>query len=97
MAEGLGRVPVEAEMAAGNRKVGSDGEFFAGIATQQGAVVADAEAQLGRERPSGARADEPDQVKLARLREPGSLRRAWHGLRIGYGPAGGTECGFEAG
>src|ERR1035441_480448 len=45
MADGFGRVPVEAEVAAGDGKVGGDGEFFAGTRAEQGAVVADAEAQ----------------------------------------------------
>ena len=45
MAYGFGGVPVEAEVAAGDGEVGGDGQLLAGTGTNQGAVVADAEAQ----------------------------------------------------
>jgi hypothetical protein len=43
MADGFGRVPIEAEVAAGDGEVGGDGQLFAGSGTKDGAIVADAE------------------------------------------------------
>jgi hypothetical protein len=43
MADSFGRVPVEAEVASGNRQIGCHGQFFAPARSQQGAVVADAQ------------------------------------------------------
>ena len=42
VADGLRGVPGEAEVAAVDAEVGSDGDVFAGAAAQQGAVIADA-------------------------------------------------------
>ena len=42
------RVPVEAEVAAGDGEVGGDGQFFAWTRAKQGAIVADAEARERR-------------------------------------------------
>jgi hypothetical protein len=43
MAHGFWLVPVEAEVASGNRKIRCDSQLFAGTRSQQGAVVADAQ------------------------------------------------------
>jgi hypothetical protein len=40
-------VPIEAEVASGDREIGGDGELLAGAKMEQGAVVTDAEAQRG--------------------------------------------------
>jgi hypothetical protein len=45
MADGFGRVPVEAEMPSGDGQIGRHREFLARSRGQQGAVVADAEAK----------------------------------------------------
>jgi hypothetical protein len=42
MANGLGRMPVEAEMAAFDGEVGGYRQLLAGAQAEQGAVVADA-------------------------------------------------------
>jgi len=66
MADGFGRVPVEAEVPAGDGEIGGDGELFIGSRTKQGAVVADAEAQFGggdwaaRRRILSSRANSPN-------------------------------------
>jgi hypothetical protein len=57
MADGFGRVPIEAEVAAGDREIGGDGELLAGAKTEQGAVVTDAEAQRGTRRSGRAGAN----------------------------------------
>jgi hypothetical protein len=84
MADGFRRMPVEAEVAAGNREVGGHGQFLAGTRTEQSAVVADAEAQVAGGLAS-ASADLAKQGKFA------ALAIAWqevgppegHDLRIG--------------
>ena len=45
MANGLRLVPVEAEVASGNRQIRRHGQFFAPAREQQSAVVADAQAK----------------------------------------------------
>jgi hypothetical protein len=45
MTDGLGLVPVEAEVASGDGKVSGNSDFFSGARTEQSAVVADAEAE----------------------------------------------------
>ena len=47
MANRLGRMTIQEEMAAGDGEVGSDGQFLSGTRTKQRAVVADAEADAG--------------------------------------------------
>jgi hypothetical protein len=85
MADGFGRVPVEAEVAAGDGEVGGDGQFFAGTRTEQGAVVADAEAEDGAEGLGCAAADLAEQSQFAAMAVAwqgiGPLQ--WHSLRIG--------------
>jgi hypothetical protein len=44
MADGLGWVPVKAEVAAGDGEIGRNREFFIRSGTKEGAVVANAEA-----------------------------------------------------
>jgi hypothetical protein len=65
MADGLGRVPVEAEMAAGDGEVGGDGQFFTAPWTEKGAVIADAEPKRCAGRLAGSGADVADQVQFA--------------------------------
>ena len=70
MADGGGRVPVAAEMAVFEREVGGDEEFVAGGWFEDGAVVADAEADgVGR---GGAGANAVDDAQFAE----GILHRA---------------------
>jgi len=90
MANGFGRVPVEAEVAAGDGEVGGDGEFFAGTGTEQGAVVADAEAQEARGGLCRAAADLAEQgqfPELAYVQRDGLPRSHLlprsHSMRIG--------------
>jgi hypothetical protein len=45
MADGFGWVPIEAEVAAGDGEVGGDGQFLAWTQADEGAVVANAQAQ----------------------------------------------------
>jgi len=59
VADRLGPVPVEAEVAAVNIEVGGDGDFFAGPGAQQGAIVADAEHDWAAG--AGAAADLPQE------------------------------------
>jgi hypothetical protein len=65
VADGLCRVRVEAEVAAGDRKIGGDGEFFAGAGTKDGAVVANSETQLGSLGLGGAEANLVEEAQLA--------------------------------
>ena len=90
MADGLGRVPIETEVAAGDGEIGRNREFFIGSGAEQSAVVSNAEAQLGGGRLGGAEANLLDQVQLGGTSGTWSgrirlLSRAWHGVRIGYG------------
>jgi hypothetical protein len=48
MADGFRRMPIQTEVTAGDGEVGGDGQFLAGAQAEQGAVVADAEAEAGR-------------------------------------------------
>jgi hypothetical protein len=57
MANGFGGVPVEAKVAAGNGKVGGDGQFFSGTGGEQGAVVADAQPKAALGSACGAAAN----------------------------------------
>jgi hypothetical protein len=57
MADGLRLVPIEAKVAAGDREVGGDGQLFAGARAQEGAVIANPEAQGGGGGLGGAGAD----------------------------------------
>jgi hypothetical protein len=45
MPHGFRLVPIQAEVASGNRKIRCDSQLFAGTRSQQGAVVADAQAK----------------------------------------------------
>jgi len=95
MADGLGGVPVEAEVAAGDGKVGGDGDFFSGTRAEEGAVVADAEAD-GAGGADGAGADLGDEGQFTAGIAGGTRGRRWleaHGLRIGYE---GRERNFRA-
>ena len=65
MADGLGRVPVEAEVAAGDGEVGGDGQVVAGVGAEEGAVVADAQKQVGVGCLSRAGANPGEQGQLA--------------------------------
>lgn len=65
MADRFRGVPVEAEVTAGNGKIGGDGEFFAGAGSEQGAVVADAEAEGGGGKASGLSPDAANDFQFA--------------------------------
>ena len=67
MADGFGRMPVEAEVAAGDGEVGGDGQLFAGTRTEQGAVVADAQTEGGSGGLARTPADPAQQSQFARL------------------------------
>jgi hypothetical protein len=67
MADGLGRMPVEAKVAAGDGEVGGDGQFFAGTRTDQGAVVADAQAENCSGGPARTAANQAQQSQFAQL------------------------------
>jgi hypothetical protein len=88
VADGLCRVPVEAEVAAGDREVGGYGELFAGGGTKDGAVVADAETQLRSGGLGGAEANPVEEGQLAEVGRVRFFGRARHPMRIGYGAAG---------
>ena len=62
MADGFRRVPIEAEVAAGDGEIGGDGQFLAGAQAEQGAVVADAQPQRGIRR-SGRAGANPGQQR----------------------------------
>ncbi len=47
MTNGFRRMPIEPEVAAGDGEVGGDGQLLAWAEAEQGAVVADAEAESG--------------------------------------------------
>jgi hypothetical protein len=85
MADGLWRVPAQAEVAAGDGKVGGYSQFFTGERTEQGAVVADAKAQTALQGLPGAAADLGKQGSFALAPGTGSmsLLRCPHFLRIG--------------
>ena len=42
MADGFGRVPIKAEVAAGDGEIRGDGQLLAGAKMEQGAVITDA-------------------------------------------------------
>lgn len=65
VADGLRRVPVEVEVASGEAEVGSDGDLFAGVNAEEGAVVADAEREAGAGGTRGEGADAAEQIELA--------------------------------
>jgi hypothetical protein len=67
MADGLGRVPIKAEVAAADGEIGGDSQFFAGTRTEQCAVVADPKAKDAAGLPSCAAADIPQQGNFALL------------------------------
>jgi hypothetical protein len=65
MADGLRRVPVQAEMAARDREVSGNGQFFAAPRMKQRTVVANAEPEGGARKSVGARTDFAEQVDFA--------------------------------
>ena len=65
MADGLGRVPIEAEVAAVDGEIGSDGQLFAGAKAEQGAVVTNAQPQREVRRFERAGANPGQQRQLA--------------------------------
>jgi len=84
MADGLGSLPIEAKMAAGDGKIGGHGKLFAGADAEQRAVVADAETQCAAGELSCPRADLLQDCYFARLGGMGLLGTGLHDLRIGY-------------
>jgi hypothetical protein len=96
MAHGFGGVPVEAEVDAGDAKVGGDSQLLAGAGTEQGAIVADAEGK-GPVGPFGcAAADLANQGKFASGGVGGGIGGTGrHSLRIGHQRGYGTENGEE--
>jgi len=65
MADGGGRVRGAVEVAAFEGEVGGDEEVVVGRGFEDGAVVADAEAEGARESGGSAGADAVDEVELA--------------------------------
>jgi hypothetical protein len=67
MADGFRRVPVATEVDSFQREVGSDADLVAGFGTEDGAIVANAEAQGSRSGAEGGGlgADGLDQGKFA--------------------------------
>jgi uncharacterized protein len=95
VADGFGRMPVEAEVAAGDGEIGGDGQFLARAQAEQGAVVADAEAQSAAGHLRRATADLAEQGQFTLLGVAQGMGRAGsHLLRIGQR---GRERGWEAG
>ena len=102
MADGLGRVPIEAEVAAGDGEVGGDGEFLAGTRAEQGAVVADAEAEA---RLAGVASAGANLAQEGRVRRRRACRRWTCWMRIfenrssgdGMWSGGGRGFGAEVG
>ena len=82
MADGFGRVPVEAKVAAGDGKVGGDGELFAGSVTKEGTVVADAELQLWILSVGGAKSDSTKQCQLTEIAGMSTAGVCAGGLRL---------------
>jgi hypothetical protein len=84
VAHGFRRVPVQAEVPPCNGEIGGDSQFFASAGPDQGAIVANAEAQLVRGDASGPT---PNTGEQGQLTLPISLSRyllsAVHMLRIG--------------
>jgi len=84
MADGFRRVPVKSEVAAGNGQIGGDGQFLAGAGAEQGAVVANAQAQPTAGRLRRAAADLAEQGKFASFAgTSGFVPFRLHPLRIG--------------
>jgi hypothetical protein len=67
MANGLWLVPVETKVAAGNRQIRRDGQFFAAPGSQQGAIIANAQAKALARGAAGPPANFRQQGKLTRL------------------------------
>jgi hypothetical protein len=66
MADGFGRVPIQAEMATGNRQIGGNGKFLTGTRTDQGTIVPDAQTQAAFGGLNGAAADLAKQGQFAK-------------------------------
>jgi hypothetical protein len=84
MANGLGRVPVQPEVAAGNGEVGSDGHFLFGPRPEQGAVIANSQPHAAASRlcrTAAYLAEEGQFAPPTAAQGIGSLRS--HFLRIG--------------
>jgi hypothetical protein len=67
MADGFGRVPVKAEVAATDGQVSGDSQVLIWAGTEQSAVVADAEGQGTQGRVRGAAANLAEQGEFAPL------------------------------
>jgi hypothetical protein len=65
MADGFRRVPVEAEVTAGNRQIRRHGHFLAPARSQQGAVIADAQPKAAARRAGCPFADLDEQGAFA--------------------------------
>ena len=79
MTDRFGRVPVEAEVAASDGEVGSDGQLLAGPKPEQGAVVADTQPQAaasGLRRPAANLGKQGQFSLLACAQRIGPFR--WH-------------------
>jgi hypothetical protein len=90
-------MPVAAEVAAFEREVGGDEEFVVGWGLQDGAVVADAQADGWGGR--GAGADALDEEKLAegfsRYARVGGVRHRFQSKSFGRGADMGRICGWR--
>jgi hypothetical protein len=84
MADGLGRMPVKAEVLAADAEIGGDGKLLTGAGTKQGAVVADAEPKRPGAEFSDEAADASDKGEFPMVGEVGGVgSKGQHFLRIG--------------
>lgn len=75
MADSVGRLPLQAEMASNNREVSGNGQLFAGTKAEKGAIVADAELESAGSRLSRTCTNPGEQVQLALV--AGTPRFCW--------------------
>ena len=97
VANRLRRVPVQPEVAAGNRQIRGNRQLFAAPRSNQGAVVADAQAQTARCRPRRSAANLAQQGKFTPLGGVSKFRKlVCHTLRIGQTAQQRTQKGRES-
>jgi hypothetical protein len=84
MADRFRRMPVEAEVAPGDGQVGGHSQFFATARSQQGAVVADTQAETAPRTAHRSLANLAEQGQFATVGGCSKLGRFYrHFMRIG--------------
>jgi hypothetical protein len=78
VAHGFGLVPVEAEMASGDRQIRGHGQFLVAAREHEGAVVADAQAKAALPAAAGGVG-----CPLANLAQQGEFASSVSGSRMG--------------